>query len=289
MLMRPATDLTNHPLPLQQSPGFARALKLLGRDAVIEPLQGCGQVLVLRRALGGLGCVRFASRGPVFLPEFSIDDRASALRSARLHLVNAGPGDAAVMRRAGFFQILSPATTAILQLDLDPGAQLARAFGKWRNAARQGMAANLRLRQRLLCPSRDGWLLDADLAQQRTKRFRALPHALSLAFAQANPGDALILTASEGGTPVAAMLFLRHGAMATYQIGWSGPRGRALRAHHAMLLDAACRFAAMGVSHLDLGTVDTQYAPGLARFKLGSGAAAQVLGGTWARLPGWRG
>jgi hypothetical protein len=40
---------------------------------------------------------------------------------------------------------------------------------------------------------------------------------------------------------------------------------------------------------LDLGTLDTQNAPGLARFKLGSGATAQLLGGTWARLPGWRG
>jgi hypothetical protein len=289
MLMRPATDLIDHPLPLQQSPGFAQALTLLGRDAGIEPLQGCGQVLVVRRAVRGLGHMRFASRGPVFSPDFSICDRATALRAARLHLVNAGPGDTEVMRRAGFVQIMSPATAAILRLDADPDAQLDRAFGKWRNAARQGMAAGLRLRQRLLCPSRDGWLLDADLAQQRAKRFRALPHALSLAYAQANAGDALIMTASEGGTPVAAMLFLRHGTMATYQIGWSGPRGRVLRAHHALLIDAARRLAAMGVAQLDLGTLDTQNAPGLARFKLGSGATAQLLGGTWARLPGWRG
>jgi hypothetical protein len=67
----------------------------------------------------------------------------ATLRAARLHLVNARPGDAGVMRRAGFMQIIFPVTVAILPLDPDPGAQLTRALGKWRNAARQGSAASL--------------------------------------------------------------------------------------------------------------------------------------------------
>jgi hypothetical protein len=37
---------------------------------------------------------------------------------------------------------------------------------------------------------------------------------------------------------------------------------------------------------LDLGTVDTENAPGLARFKIGSGAQIRSLGGTWLRIPG---
>jgi hypothetical protein len=85
------------------------------------------------------------------------------------------------------------------------------------------------------------------------------------------------------------MVFLRHGAAATYQIGWSGPRGRALRANNAPLINAARRLAAMGITQLDLGTVDTQNAPCLARFQLGSGTVAEQLGGIWLRLPGWRG
>ena len=36
-----------------------------------------------------------------------------------------------------------------------------------------------------------------------------------------------------------------------------------------------------GVQKIDLGTLDTVNAPGLARFKLGSGARAEPLGGTW--------
>ena len=283
--MRPASPLSDRPLPLQQSEGFARALSALGRTAGIESLQGCGQVLVVTRTLGPFGQLRFAARGPVFGADATADDRIAGLRAARLHGLDAETGDGTVLRRAGFAQVMTPATVAVLPVHADPAAQLAQAGVKWRNAARQGMAAGLRIRQRLLCPARDRWLLDADLAQQSAKRFRALPHALSLAFAQANPGDALVLTASEGGNPVAAMLFLRHGAAATYQIGWSGARGRALRAHHVLLIDACRRLAALGVAQIDLGTLDTTHAPGLARFKLGSGAVAHPLGGTWLRLP----
>lgn len=289
MLMRPACPLADRPLPLQQSHSFVRALALLGRDAAITALQGCGQVLVVTRRIGPLGCLRFASRGPVFLTDATDDDRVAGLRAARLHLVNPGGEDPSILRRAGFAQVMSAATVTMLPIKADMDAQLAQADGKWRNAARQGIAAGLRLRQRRLCPVRDRWLLHADLTQQRAKRFRALPHAVSLAFAQANPGDAMVLTASEGTTPIAAMVFLRHGAAATYQIGWSGPRGRSLRAHHALLIDACRQFAAMGVTELDLGTVDTENAPGLARFKLGCGAVPHRLGGTWARLPGRRG
>ena len=289
MLMRPALPLSERPLPLQQSDGFVRALTLRGGDAGIAGVQGCGQVLVVTRRMGVFGRMRFASRGPVFRDDATPDDRVAGLRGARLHAVNPERDDRDVMRRAGFVQIMSAATVAILPVRPDPDRQLSQADGKWRNAARQGAAAGLRFRQRLLCPSRDAWLLDADRAQQRAKRFRALPHDVSLAYGQANPGDALVLTASEGASPVAAMVFLRHGPAATYQIGWSGPRGRILRAHHALLMNACGRFAAMGVTQLDLGTLDTENAPGLARFKLGSGATARTLGGTWLRLPGWRG
>ena len=286
--MRPASPMPDRPLPLQQSAEFAQALTLLGRDARIVGLQGCGQALIVTRALGPLGRVRFASRGPVFRSDATAEDRIAGLRAARLHLVNPEVDDTRVMHHAGFGQVMTPVTVAVLPVQPDWDAQLAQADGKWRNAARQGARSVLRLRQRQLCPSRDGWLLNADVAQQRDKRFRALPHAVSLAYARANAGDALVMTASEGATPVAAMVFLRHGQAATYQIGWSGPRGRALRAHHVLLMDACRRFAAMGVTELDLGTVDTENAAGLARFKLGSGATARTLGGTWVRIPGWR-
>lgn len=289
MLMRPVMAPPDPPLPLQQSVGFARALTRLGRLAEIEALQDGGQVLVVSRPLGALGTVRFASRGPVFHADTPPAARVAALRAAHLHVINAEDDDPTLLRAAGFRQVMTPATCAVLPLDPDPDRQLALCHPAWRGNVRQGRQRGLRIKARPLCPRRDGWFLAADREQQRQKRFRALPHAVSLAFADANPGDALVLTALEGATPVAAMLILRHGRAATYQIAWSGPRGRSLRAHPVLMMAVAQKLAASGVTELDLGTIDTDAAPGLARFKLGSGATVRRLGGTWVRLPGWHG
>jgi lipid II:glycine glycyltransferase (peptidoglycan interpeptide bridge formation enzyme) len=77
------------------------------------------------------------------------------------------------------------------------------------------------------------------------------------------------------------MLFLRHGTTATYHIGWTSRDGRAASAHNLILWDACARLAARGVRQLDLGIIDTETAPGLARFKLGTGAQPVRTGGTW--------
>jgi hypothetical protein len=52
-----------------------------------------------------------------------------------------------------------------------------------------------------------------------------------------------------------------------------------------MLARAAEALAAEGLRWLDLGTVDTEAAPGLARFKLGTGARLRRLGATCLVLP----
>jgi hypothetical protein len=53
-----------------------------------------------------------------------------------------------------------------------------------------------------------------------------------------------------------------------------------------MLYRAACALREEGVRWLDLGSVNTEDAPGLARFKLGTGAALRRLGHTLLVLPG---
>jgi hypothetical protein len=52
-----------------------------------------------------------------------------------------------------------------------------------------------------------------------------------------------------------------------------------------MLLQAVEALRAEGVLWLDLGQVDTEAAPGLARFKLGTGADLRRLGATCLVLP----
>jgi lipid II:glycine glycyltransferase (peptidoglycan interpeptide bridge formation enzyme) len=96
------------------------------------------------------------------------------------------------------------------------------------------------------------------------------------------PGALCLITARHGGRCVAAMLFAHHGSTASYLIGWSDAQGRKLSAHNLILWQAMGDLAGRGAGGIDLGLCDRRAAPGLARFKLGSGAVARDLGGTWA-------
>jgi len=80
------------------------------------------------------------------------------------------------------------------------------------------------------------------------------------------------------------MIFLLHGDRATYQIGWRDREQAPPSAHHLLLWEAAKYLAQKGFHQLDLGTIDTATTPGLARFKLGSGARARALGPSLLRL-----
>jgi hypothetical protein len=264
--------MTHAVLPLPQHPSYASALRGLGlrvaqADTVLGPVQ------VIQRF--GL---RHVLRGPVW--QGTPDQRAKALRDSRLHLINAEYADPA-LRLAGFRQTHRAASVAELALDRP---MLPSTMPKWRATCLRHQGA-LRLAAQDFCARRHDWLLQRDLAQQRAKGFRALPHALIAAYAAAAPGAARVYLASHKAETVAAMVFLRHGAAVTYHLGWSGDAGRALGAHHQLLALAAADFAQDGCIRLDLGLVDTHHAKGLARFKIGTGADIRPLGGTWLRWP----
>ena len=288
MLMRPHLIDPAQPVALQQSALFVDGLRALRRDAEILPVGDCGQAAVIARRFGLFGQWRFTSRGPLWHPDAMPSDRVEALRLSRLDLINGEAEDDIVMQAAGYRMVMTPAHVASLPLLRDPAAQLAQAHVKWRNAARKLHRSGLRIARPRVTPVLLGWLLQAEAQQQRRKRYRALPSGLTEVMVNAQPEDALILTACRGNAVHAAILILCHGSAATYHLAWSDTDGRAASAHHGLLMAAADRLAQRGVTRLDLGSVDTVNAPGLARFKIGTGARIHPLGGTWLRLPGWR-
>ena len=81
------------------------------------------------------------------------------------------------------------------------------------------------------------------------------------------------------GRPVAGIMVVRHGGAATYQIGWTGPEGRRLRAHNMLLWRAVERLQADGFRWFDLGGTNTEGAAAAARFKHGLGGEAFTLVG----------
>ncbi len=250
---------------MQQHPNFARGLTMIG--ARVEEISlSNGMVQAIRR-----GPVTYIGRG---LFERSSDLRQ--LRQRRLVILNAEADDDSLYRAAGFRKVLTGAYVAELNLINRPAPRT-----KWRQALRQSHALAFETTIRPLAPV-DQWILDRDREQQITKRYRALPHGIVTHWPV---GDTVACIAAEKGVPIAAMIFLIHGAAATYHIGWTSDHGRKLRAHHRLFDEAAQCLAQRGVQWLDLGTIDTVNTAGIARFKIGTGATVRQLGGTWIAAP----
>ncbi|MCT4682923.1 MAG: GNAT family N-acetyltransferase [Roseicyclus sp.] len=289
--LRPMFDLGPHPddpldgsaqlhEPLQQSALYARAVTVLGGrcDALDLP---SGPVRVVARRFPLLGEVALISRGPAQLDL----PTALALRArtgARHLIVHAEDAtSAAALAAAGFRRIARPRQIAEVPLAPSHAAMLAAMRGKWRNRLRHGLAQGLTVTQAAMPPDPRHWLLTAEARAARRLGYRPLPPVMIAALAGADPGAGRLFTAHGPDGPIAAMLFFRHGRTATYQVGWSNGAGRAASAGPVLMWHAMLALQATGVEMIDLGLAEPDTAPGLARFKLGTGAALRALGGSW--------
>lgn len=271
-------DLT-HPPPdwqdgaLQQSLAYGAAMASLGARVRLAEVAGLGRAMVLHR--GGL---RLINRGPIFSPHATLRDRVQFLRSLARH---AGLTVATFERHLGGFgliPLITPRHHAIWDLRPLPHTLRAALLGKWRNR----LKAVEGLEIRPAGPQARAVLIAAEARQRAARGYRALPAT----FLDHWPEDQMLaLQWCDGQEVQAGMVFLRHGRAATYHLGWASAVGRAAFAHGPMLWQAALALRAQGVEALDLGAVDSAN-PGLARFKLGTGAALHALGATTLVVPG---
>ncbi|MBT9383404.1 GNAT family N-acetyltransferase [Pseudooceanicola sp. CBS1P-1] len=258
-------DIAPPDLPrLRQHPHYARALRRMGLAP--EALPGGG--LLLRRRLGPLPLA--------WLPE---PPQLPDLRPlGGLLLINAADAQAdAELRARGALPLLSPQHHALLTLQPE-AAQRGALWPKWRNRLAGAERAGLTIRHAPLPADPRHWLLAAEAAQRRARRYRGLPDALVLAWPETR-----LFTAHAGpsGPPIAAALFLLHAPTASYHIGWSAPEARACAAQNLLLWRAMRWLERQGIAQIDLGTVETTCTAGLARFKLGTGARIFRAGHAW--------
>ncbi len=258
-------------LPFQQSQPYAVAAAANGARVRWVDLDGCRALVVERRRL------RLVSRGPVWdVPRTDKDQRHSLRQLARWPGVTIATPETPV-QGFGLMPLVTPLHHAIWRLWPDLTAGLA---GKWRNrltaAQRAGVAVT---------PGSDATLdrlIAEEAVQRRTRGYRSLPPA----FTHALPPECLRLWEwRHDGEVAAAMALVRHGRSATYHLGWASDLARDRGVHAVMLMAAATALQAEGVDWLDLGSVDTDRAPGLALFKLGTGASLRRLGATCLVLP----
>ena len=152
---------------------------------------------------------------------------------------------------------------------------------KWRNRLRHAQKQELVVERHDFLPRANHWLFEEDRQQQKLRNFRNLPHPLLMEMARGEPGSVQLFVARDAHETLAAMMFLRHGTMATYQIGWTTKAGKQLSAHNLLLWEAIQVLAERGHGVLDMGLLNPGKTPGIDRFKLGAGAEARFLGGTW--------
>ncbi|MEM6610328.1 MAG: GNAT family N-acetyltransferase [Pseudomonadota bacterium] len=274
------------PVPLQQSALFNLALMRLGVDMSHHALPG-GAATILVRRVPGFGPTGVVSRGPVWNEHrgnFRIAGLAGMRRALGLrHLFVSPEGttDGDSFRQAGFLPIARPARVAMLPLAGGADAILARMDQKWRNRLRHAQRQGLIAERHDFIPGGDHWLFEEDRGQQRLRKYRSLPHPLLTEMARLEPGSVQLFLARKNRETLAAMLFLRHGPMTTYQIGWTTKEGKRLSAHNLLMWEAVQYLAARGHVMMDLGVLNARRTAGIDRFKLGAGAEVRTLGGTW--------
>lgn len=276
--------------PIEQSWAYGEALEgTTARRGLVETDgRAIALVQVFERHI--MSRLRLAQiiRGPVWLTD-EPDHRALApikkafgLRGGVLLVwmpeLADHPDSIAAMRNAGLRRMTTGYSSAWVDLK-KPAEDLRQALhGKWRNALHVAERSGIEVDIRQDTSDLD-WLLGHYETHRKDTRYAGPSADFVRAMIQAGPGF-LMLRASVGSRPVAGILLVRHGASATYYVGWAGPEGRRVNAHNLLLWRGIVALKDRGAMWLDMGGINAA-APGVARFKIGVGGAFYTLSGTY--------
>lgn len=279
------------PAPLEQAWAYGDAIAGVSKNEIrravilVDGAATAALQTAERRLPTGLRLVRL-TRGPVtarpdLLPDIAKTLRADYPRLSRnlLFWMPDTIDGAQAMRRIGKRMMTSGYTTAWVDLRATPEILRGNLRSNWRNALAQAETDAPKIRddrrQREVENFIAGYLRD-----RRAQKYSGPSGILVRRLADTFKKDTFLLQALDHGDVIAASLFLRHGASATYYLSWTTKLGRERNAGHLLLWQGMTRLRDAGVKWLDLGGMDAR-TPGLARFKLGVGADAVTYSGTW--------
>jgi len=274
--------------PLQQDWDYGLAvrwqaqpvLRLLAKDA--KGPVACAQ-LVGRRWFG-LAELWLALRGPVCLRDAQPmpTEIFAAMPKGLLRAVLLAPelADTEFTRSRwhGRARVYTGHSCALVDLAAYGKSSLRQ---KWRNRLHAAERAKLRI-EIADCGKWFDWVIGAYDRVRAAKGFAGPSAAFVEQLVRLKtPRQTLAVVALAGRDPVAGAVFLRHGPDASYYAAATTPEGRAANAANLVLWRGLMALKERGVRRVDLGTVDTDQSPGLARFKLGAGGVPLTLAGTY--------
>ena len=276
--------------PIEQSWGYGAGLRRTRtrRGVIEDDKRPIAIVQVFERPL--LFSLRLAQivRGPLWLIE-TPDPRVLALIKSEFRLrsgallvwmpeLPAGRESIDMMRATGLRRMTTGYSSAWIDLGRTEDELRGALHGKWRNALRVAERRGLEV---AITDDDDAldWLLARYEAHRKRRRYSGPSQEFVRAMTRAG-SPFTVLRASMASAPVAGVLFVHHGAAATYYVGWTDAAGRRLNAHNLLLWRGMLALKAAGLSWLDIGGINAA-APGVARFKMGAGGAFFTLTGTY--------
>lgn len=293
----------------QQHYAYGGVLEAMGvrlhRAQLFHDGRWIGAAQIQFRTFFSLFTVALVLRGPVWSPQ-GVDDaaRAAAIEAMRKALPVAGlygliiaPEDSPDRPKdgghgedglgaAGYKRIMSGHHTVMLDLTQDEENLRGGLNGKWRNRLKAAEKSDITLSPLGKRPDKYAWLIEKDEQQQKTSGYQAMPSIMVRHYHEmAGKGAVVGYAAKKGAETLGGVLFLRHGDCATYHIGWASEAGKAANVHNLLLWTAMRGLKKAGVKTLDLGGVDTDANPGIARFKIGTGGRVASLPGSWSKGP----
>jgi hypothetical protein len=294
---RPAWDIAHTQVggALQQDWAYGASLTVPGvscyRAEVILDGETVALAQFICRRYGFVLSVALCTRGPLWLKPLAADLRARIyqhikrslpLARPRLALFSpeiTDPTDASVAR---LIRVMTGYSTLMIDLTQSSEQLRAELDARWRNRLGAAEKSGLTIVNDEVAPEYVKWLLTEEQAQRAQKSFHGLPVAFVERYIRADTPTkqmALILHAEHQGKRIAAMLFLLHGRVATYHIGWADQIGRETNAHKLILWRAFEILRTRGITTLDMGGVNTHDLPGISRFKLGMGGTVVTFAG----------
>lgn len=254
-------------------------------------------VQVLQKSLARMLTVSRINRGPLFLRPLPLKDqhaiwkelaqlgcfwRGKALSAApELALSGASLN---LMSTIGFKQFSINAWESIwLDLGLELDVLRKRLDGKWRNMLTFSEKAGLKLEIGSNNELFD-WMMVQYQQLMKDKDFSGplIELLFNLRKQLGEEYQLVVLRAMHEDEPVAGLCLARHGASATYLLGWNGQKGRNLKANQYLLWQAIVHLKQSGYSWFDLGGISEEHTPGIAAFKLGlNGNPYELVGEYW--------
>jgi len=254
-----------------------------------------GLLQVLERSFLGLIRIYRINRGPIFFIGSSAESRSAANYLVRRTFGRFWLGkilfwapeltlqgeNLALCFSIGFRErAINSWSSSVIDLSQTEERLQMRFSGKWRSMLRVAQAEHNSVRNSndkhefALFAARCAQMLDERGVKSHVKLTLQLRELLSH-----KPKRDLFLVAYQDDRAIAAIYIVVHGSTATYLLGWNGPEGRVVCAHHLLLWEGMRQLKAMSILHFDLGGIDQENTPGVAAFKLGMGGENYELVG----------